>query len=317
MQKDTVKLSLIVCTYNRADLLEQALLSILRQPVATSLYEIVIVDNNSTDHTNETASRFSARHDHVRSVFEKKQGLSHSRNRGLKEARGEWLAFLDDDAELAEGYMERAFRTIRRYKIDGFGGPVKNVFRRNKPRWYKDTYHALDYGYDGVAVLKKRFLWGSNMILRKQALLEIGGFSPDLGMKGDQLRYGEDIELQVRLMKEKYVLAYDGKLIVYHIIRAEKCNVRWMLISSFVKECYYWDMRKIRPSFAYAFSHGIACCCLALAVDLPRNFFNLPKKDYYLENFIVDTSKYLLSASGRFYGYAKSKLWIDRTFPFF
>ncbi|MGD8380729.1 MAG: glycosyltransferase, partial [Syntrophobacterales bacterium] len=93
-----IKISVIVCTYNRAELLGGTLRTLCHQTLDTSEYEVIVVDNNSTDNTREVVDEFCRRSSNVRYCFEPQQGLSHARNQGLQEAKGKYVAYIDDDA---------------------------------------------------------------------------------------------------------------------------------------------------------------------------------------------------------------------------
>ena len=116
-------LTIVICTYNRAHILPEALESLLRQTVSPEDYYLLIIDNNSTDNTQEVLIPFKERFPYMRIVMEYNQGLSHARNRALKECQTEWLAFLDDDAKAHPDWVETILQTIEKGDFDGFGGP--------------------------------------------------------------------------------------------------------------------------------------------------------------------------------------------------
>ena len=103
-----LKISIIICTYNRARYLFDTLRHIAENDFPTRHYEIVLIDNNSTDHTIATCQRFEKAFPEIcfRYFLEQSQGLSFARNRGMKEARGELLVFLDDDAFVHKDYLK-------------------------------------------------------------------------------------------------------------------------------------------------------------------------------------------------------------------
>ncbi len=117
-----LKLSVIVCTYNRADLLLGALESLVRQTVAPSVYEILVVDNNSSDGTQEVVRDFEARHANCRCCLELMQGIAFARNRGYKEARADWIVYFDSDELAPVDFLERILYVIETYPFDCFGG---------------------------------------------------------------------------------------------------------------------------------------------------------------------------------------------------
>ncbi|MFH1754161.1 MAG: glycosyltransferase family A protein, partial [Candidatus Latescibacterota bacterium] len=102
-----VKLSVIVCTYNRSPLLVSCLDSLVNQTLPVTNFEIVLVNNNSTDDTQAIAERYAGGHGNIRVINELKQGLSHARNRGWQEAKGKYVAYIDDDAKTLSDWAGR------------------------------------------------------------------------------------------------------------------------------------------------------------------------------------------------------------------
>ncbi|MBO7286094.1 MAG: glycosyltransferase family 2 protein, partial [Alistipes sp.] len=100
-------LSLIIATYNRAEQLMVTLESVAMQHYPTARWECIVVDNNSKDNTRERVEAFAAAHPtlQLRYCFEQNQGLSYARNRGIEEAEGEILAFVDDDERIVEEFV--------------------------------------------------------------------------------------------------------------------------------------------------------------------------------------------------------------------
>src|SRR2546425_6789214 len=106
-------LTIAICTFNRADLLPRSLDSVRNQMRTSADLEIMIVDNGSTDHTRDMVAEVQAEDSRVRYVVEPNAGISHARNRALREARGEYLAFLDDDAWAEHDWLHNLIGTIK------------------------------------------------------------------------------------------------------------------------------------------------------------------------------------------------------------
>ena len=105
-------LTVAIPTYNRADFLRQTLAGIALQVFPPGQFEVLVIDNNSTDHTRAVVAEFAAAHPAPRHVLETKQGLDHARNRAIAEARGEIIVFADDDI-LVGRLAERVRATIQ------------------------------------------------------------------------------------------------------------------------------------------------------------------------------------------------------------
>ena len=118
------KVSVVICTYNREDMLEIALESLTKQEVSASDFEVIVVDNNSKDNTKAVAEKFIAANSHFRYVLETNQGLSHARNRGGNEASTDFVAYMDDDAKAPANWVKQLIEIIDDKKPDIFGGPI-------------------------------------------------------------------------------------------------------------------------------------------------------------------------------------------------
>ncbi len=113
------KLSIVVCTYNRAESLLDTIDSLVRQRLAPgSSFEVVVIDNNSKDGTRAAVESFKKSPWPVRYFFEAQQGLGYARNRGLREAQGDFILFIDDDAMAEETW---AVRMAARPNVKNFG----------------------------------------------------------------------------------------------------------------------------------------------------------------------------------------------------
>jgi glycosyltransferase involved in cell wall biosynthesis len=222
--------SVVICTYNRASFLRTAVKSVLDQKIAMDSYELIIVDNASTDETREVVRELSGERNNVSYVFEEKQGLSHARNRGWKEARGDYVIYIDDECILPSGYLEIAFRIHQQHSPDIFGGQIKSFYDYKKPRWIKDEYYS-DFLTRKTEILSHvEFVYGGNMGIRREILSSLGGFNPDLGMKAEALSFAEEVEFQQRAFQSipDLKVLFDSDLWLYHQVRKEKVNLKWI-----------------------------------------------------------------------------------------
>ena len=151
-------LTIVICTYNRAHILPEALSSLLRQIVSPEKYSLLIIDNNSTDNTQEIIESFKDKFADIRIVVENNQGLSHARNRALKECQTEWIAFLDDDAKAHPDWVETILQTIEKGDFDGFGGPYYAWHHYGAaPRWLPEDFGTYE-SPQGYGLLKGNLL---------------------------------------------------------------------------------------------------------------------------------------------------------------
>ncbi|RLC25441.1 MAG: glycosyltransferase family 2 protein [Deltaproteobacteria bacterium] len=218
----TPLVSVVVCTYNRADLLRTCLESLVAQTADKSLYEVIVVNNNFSDATIEAAAKFVKSQPNFRMVTETKQGLSHARNRGWQESTGEYVAYIDDDAQASPDWCERilkAFSNVKPAPV-AVGGKILPWYESSPPVWFSDELETRTWG-DEAGFLKPPGdaygFSGSNMTFPRSIFDKLGGFSTGFGMVGGKLRMGEDSEFFFRLYKNgKDKFWYDPEIQVKH-----------------------------------------------------------------------------------------------------
>jgi glucosyl-dolichyl phosphate glucuronosyltransferase len=225
-------ISVCIYTFNRARLLEQALESVCNQTLPVELYEVIVIDNCSTDDTWEVVKSFEKRVINLRYSYEEHQGISHARNRGWKEANGVYVGYLDDDGVSPPDWLANASELINQITPDLFGGPFYPIYDTPKPVWYKDEYGAFSLGDDARELNSQdEYLSGGNLFIRRQLLERMGGFDSGLGMKGKQIGYGEETAFirRVRRKNPAAKLYYDPRLHISHRVRPEKMRFSWQL----------------------------------------------------------------------------------------
>jgi len=201
--------TVLICTYNRADLLAETLDSLDRSRCDRSLrWDVVVVDNNSNDRTREVIqSRIAAFPVALRYLFEPRQGKSIALNTGLAATDAAIIAFTDDDVRVDEGWLEAACRPmLDQSSIDYTGGPVLPIWEGEQPRWFDaerpdlwGTLAILDYGPEPfVFEGRRRIPIGANMAVRRSLIERIGGFDPGLGRVGESLMGQEQAEFFCR-----------------------------------------------------------------------------------------------------------------------
>ena len=217
-------LSVIVCTFNRANLLPFSLRALSEQTLDQSAYEILIIDNNSTDHTRQVGLEFIHQHPNVRYFLEPQQGLSHARNRGCQEARGQYVAYVDDDAKADPAWGERIVAVFERVVPQplAVGGPYFPWYESKPPRWFTEDFEKRYWGNRAKFLDTKQAtlgLSGSNMAFPKEVLSRFGPFSTDEGIMKRNL--GEEADLFHRIFRsgireKKCLFWYDPAIVVHH-----------------------------------------------------------------------------------------------------
>lgn len=230
-----VKLSVIVCTYNREDLVKYALSSLVAQSLDNTLYEVLVVDNNSQDSTISIVRQFEEKYENFHLIIEREQGLSFARNRGWREAKGIFVAYMDDDAKAFTDWCEKivqAFECVSPTPI-AVGGDIDPWYEKEPPKWFSDdmeirTWHQTK-GFLEPQKAKYGF-WGSNMAFQRAVLEEYGGFSCDYGMLGEKARMGEDTEFFGRISQFNKPLWYDPSICVSHWVPECKLQIAYRFL---------------------------------------------------------------------------------------
>lgn len=196
--------TIVIPTYNRAPLLGQTLRSLAAMRVEPGCrWEIVLVDNNSTDNTRlvvaKAADDFPVP---LRYVFEPRQGRSNAVNRGIAESAAPLVFFTDDDVRVSEEWLAAGLRAFaERPEIAYLGGPVRPIWEAPRPRWLDEargdlwgSIAILDYGPAPFVFEEQRKVpVGANMAVRRALIDRIGGCRPDLGRTKGRLLMGQEI----------------------------------------------------------------------------------------------------------------------------
>lgn len=220
-------LSVVVCTFNRCELLNGVLDTLVRQETESVDYEVIVVDNNSTDRTPEVveAYRQLGRYS-IRRVEETVQGLGAARDRGLREASGNIILYIDDDCFAATDWVQQMARAHTEWpEVPMIGGTVTLRWEQGWPWWVENPDWTLLGHYEPgtLPVLNPCPLpFGANLSFKKAVLAEIGGFRTDYGPKAGLPVGAEDLECALRLQRAGFpVLFYPGAKVEHRLFRDE------------------------------------------------------------------------------------------------
>ena len=162
------KVSVVICTYNRADCLADAVRSVVAQE-APFPFEVMVVDNNSTDGTRGLVGELQQEFPNLRYVFEGEQGLSRARNRGLQESDAEIVAFIDDDALAYSGWLAALVAGFSDQTIAVVGGKIEVFYPVERPTWVTDRMEVLLGRFDrGDVSLDVSDVFGGNFALKRK-----------------------------------------------------------------------------------------------------------------------------------------------------
>ena len=236
-----IPLSVVICTFNRAELLRKALECVCGQRDCDDDWEILVVDNRSTDETKAVVDEVCRKDPKVRYLYEERQGLSHARNQGWREAQGCYVGYIDDDCFVPPRWVAEAQMIIVTQRPDVFGGGYVPAYVSRKPAWAKDVYFS-NMPWDNPRFLKtNQYISGGNLFFRRTILKELDGFDPDLGICGKRRGMGEETQLIDRLRTRPggASVFYSPALTVRHVVNPARMTTWWILKHHFTDGSYH------------------------------------------------------------------------------
>lgn len=241
MQSDTpaYDISVVICTYNRGDILGETLGSYAAMAAASPVRtELLVIDNNSSDATARIAREFVEGRADARYVFEATPGLSHARNTGIREANGEIIAFADDDVYFEPGWLDALTRAFTaRPEAGCVGGKTLPHFEAGTPPWLHETllymYGTTNSGEVETWMDYPKHPFGVNMAFRRDVFQRIGWFDPRLGRIGDSLLSGEESDIFRRVHEAGFRTRYVPDAVLRHRIPASRTDPDWVLQRSY------------------------------------------------------------------------------------
>jgi glucosyl-dolichyl phosphate glucuronosyltransferase len=228
-----MNITVVLCTYNRCETLAKALRSVAMSKVPESLgWEVLVVDNNSDDQTwnvvDEYRTEFPGR---FRYLFELQPGKSHALNSGIEAARGQLLAFMDDDVIVEPMWLQNLTARLHDGEWAGCGGPILPRWTCSPPSWLPGALAPLalfDIGSQAGPLTESPF--GTNMAYRREMFEKYGGFRSDLGPRpGGDIQHSEDTEFGNRLLAAGEHLWYEPSAIVYHPVARDRLEKEYFL----------------------------------------------------------------------------------------
>ncbi|MCM3786677.1 glycosyltransferase [Neobacillus mesonae] len=253
-----MKASVAICTYNRADDLARSIESVFKQEgINLEEIEIIVVDNKSTDHTKQVVTEAMIKPKvEVNYFYEENQGLSYARNRAIRESRGTYIMFLDDDAFAEPSWLKNMISVFEmNEEIGCVGGKIEPYWEGGEPKWipeeYKSLYSVLNFSDHIVEMQRPYIPFGANVAFRRMIFDVIDPFREDLGRVGNNLLSSEESELIGRI-REKFVVMYTPFGAVEHKISKDRISKKWLY-----RRSYWQGMSDIVKNRESAFKQGI------------------------------------------------------------
>jgi len=235
-------LSVGICTYNRAKYLTEVIDSVLFQTLHPSLFEILIIDNNSTDNTREILNDYIHNHKNynIRYILEEKQGISYGRTRACTESASDYVIFLDDDETANPDWLGSYYETILRHPESVIiAGKILIKYMSGCTEWtskyIEDWFGAYDFGENEIEITEDRIKTkqicypnAGNMAVKVSFIKEIGGFNPEFGRIKDQMLGGEEVIIAKEALKRNKKIYYCPKASINHHILPERANIKFL-----------------------------------------------------------------------------------------
>jgi len=240
-------ISVIIPTLNRDKCLNAALASLVAQAFPVDQFEVLVVDNGSTDTTQAVTEQFIAQFPkyHIQYLYEPEPGLLSGRHRGALAATGEILVFIDDDIEAHDHWLQGIEDAFHDPTVHLVGGRNLPNYESEPPEWLEWFWYnhpegkfcahlsLLDFG-DVVKEIDPNFIWGLNFAIRKQTLLDLGGFHPDCVPSHLQHTQGDgETGLTQKVIQRGYRALYHPQALVFHQVSRDRMTHRYFEQRSF------------------------------------------------------------------------------------
>lgn len=236
MSTDAPFLSVALCTHNHADRLVRTLADLQTVRPPTRPWEFIVIDNGCTDGTSSllAAHPWALAGATVRVVREEKLGLSNARNRALREARGEYLLYMDDDETPDPAWLLAHEQAMLEHQPDALGGRIEVMFEDgDRPAWLQDELLGflgkLDNGEARWLTTDETPIFGGNFAFRRTVFDRIGDFDARLGRMGKVNSGGEDTEIYRRLLAFGCRVRWVPDAVINHRIQTPKLRRRYFL----------------------------------------------------------------------------------------
>jgi glycosyltransferase involved in cell wall biosynthesis len=271
-----LRVTVAVITFNRSRYLRETLARLLRQDYPAQHWELLVIDNNSTDGTRDVVASFMASTPSPRRILETRPGLDHGRNRAIEEAKGDIIALVDDDILMEPDWLSQLvtpFASQSSHSIGVVGGEVVPVFPDGMPRWLEGSHRPLAFRKDAGPLPPGQAPMGANFAFPKWVFTRFGNFDAHLDRQGSKLFGGGDSDMIRRVRSAGLEAWFVPGAKVLHQIPAARLTLRYAMRHAFdsarsrVVENTRVQRDAGRSAAPYLFSRAVGCT-IKLAVFL-------------------------------------------------
>ena len=264
----SLRVTVAIITYNRFRYLRQTLSCMVRQDYPADRWELLVIDNNSSDDTKDVVTSFVTANPSPRRILEARQGLDYGRNRAIEEARGDLVVLVDDDILVEPDWLTQLiapFSSESAHKIGVVGGEVVPVFPDGIPKWQKGSHRPLGFRADPGPLPPNQAPVGANFAFPKWVFVRFGMFDTRLDRQGSRLFGGGDSQMIRRLRAVGLEAWFVPDAKVQHQISAERLTLGYALRHAFdsARSRVADHVRMLRESgtspFGFLTSRAVGC----------------------------------------------------------
>ncbi|WP_051319896.1 MULTISPECIES: glycosyltransferase [Planktothrix] len=229
------KISAVICTYNRYDLLEKAIHSLKQQTLNSDLYRILVIDNSPDLEYAEQVKQHYDSQPFLEYVIEPKPGLSNARNVAAHLCNTEFIAYMDDDAIADPNWLEHILVAFQLFGQEAavVGGSVEPLWPEERPSWLDDSLlgyvSVVDWGGETRIAKPREWFAGTNIAFRTEEILNRGGFDVTLGRTGGGavLLSNEETHLLEQIKQDGKLAIYAPEARVHHLVEQKRLKQSW------------------------------------------------------------------------------------------
>lgn len=244
MTKNKIKISVVVPAFNEEKIISDCLRHLIKQDTDI-FYEIIIVDNNSTDKTSQVVKDFINKHKDKKIIIlkEEKRGVAHARQKGFEKAQGEIIASTDADSRVHKDWLSYIINSFKKYPdISALAGPYDFYDETILIKILRKPVTEISIIMDKICGWGKNHVPGANFAIYKKDFEEVGGFD-------EKLHFGEDLELSIRLHRAGKIIFFDKKMNISVASRRYKGHIIEGVLHSYGSYSKMIITKKIIPWF--------------------------------------------------------------------